>query len=75
MTRVTSVGNVESKLAGALDAVSEALQDFTDSAYTTHENRERILAMCDKVRVHSKQLASSTCSNTNAVSKTMTSIF
>ena len=28
----------------------ETAQDFTDSAYTSHENRERILILCERVR-------------------------
>ncbi|KAK2143373.1 hypothetical protein LSH36_848g00063 [Paralvinella palmiformis] len=51
MTRVTLVGpNTENKLQGALDTVMETTQDFTDSAYTSHENRERILLVSDRLR-------------------------
>ena len=51
MTRVTLVGpNTEGKLQSALDSVMETTQDFTDSAYTSHENRERILMMSDRLR-------------------------
>ena len=69
MTRVTLINqSVESKISSSTDTVVETTQDFTDSAYTTHENRERILALFDKVRMCAKQLVNSTSSNTNAVS-------
>ena len=51
MTRVTLVGpNTEVKLQGALETMTETTQDFTDSAYTSHENRERIIIMCERVK-------------------------
>ena len=57
MTRVTLVGpNMEGKLQSALETMSESTQDFTDSAYTSHENRERILMMCDKTRQELRML-------------------
>ena len=50
-TRVTLVGpNTEGKLQNALETMIETAQDFTDSAYTSHENRERILILCERVR-------------------------
>lgn len=51
MTRVTLVGpHTEAKLLGALETLIETMQDFTDSAYTSHEHRERILMLCEKLR-------------------------
>ena len=51
MTRVTLIGATsEAKLLGALETLIETTQDFTDSAYTSHENRERILALCERLR-------------------------
>ena len=51
MTRMTLVGpNTELKLQSALETTMETTQDFTDSAYTSHENRERILLLCDQLR-------------------------
>ena len=32
------------------------LQDFTDSAYTSHDHRENILLLCDRVRLQLNQL-------------------
>ena len=51
MTRVTLVGATsEAKLLGALETLIETTQDFTDSAYTSHDNRERILLLCERLR-------------------------
>lgn len=51
MTRVTLVGpNTEGKLQGALESMVETTQDFTDSAYTSHEHREQILLLCERAR-------------------------
>lgn len=33
----------------------EKTQDFTDSAYTTHEHRENILLLCDRVKLELNQ--------------------
>lgn len=39
------------KLHSALDSVVETAQDFTDSAYTSHDNREKIIQSCDQLRI------------------------
>ncbi|XP_070490904.1 alpha-catulin isoform X2 [Chironomus tepperi] len=44
------------KLILALDKVCERTQDFTDSAYTTHEHRENILLLCDRAKLELNQL-------------------
>lgn len=44
------------KLISALDKVCERTQDFTDSAYTNHENRESILLLCDRAKLELNQL-------------------
>ena len=50
-TRMTLVGpSTQERLHSALEALVETAQDFTDSAYTSHEHRERILHMCDRVK-------------------------
>ncbi|XP_058807304.1 alpha-catulin isoform X2 [Phymastichus coffea] len=51
-TRVTllSAGCRET-LTSALDVVVERTQDFTDSAYTSHEHRENILLLCDRAKL------------------------
>ncbi|XP_011496940.1 PREDICTED: alpha-catulin [Ceratosolen solmsi marchali] len=38
-------------LTSALDVVVERTQDFTDSAYTSHEHRENILLLCDRAKL------------------------
>lgn len=38
-------------LTSALDTVVERTQDFTDSAYTSHEHRENILLLCDRSKL------------------------
>lgn len=43
------------ELMAALDRAVEKTQDFTDSAYTTHEHRENILLLCDRVRLELNQ--------------------
>ncbi|XP_037031789.1 alpha-catulin isoform X3 [Bradysia coprophila] len=43
------------ELMAALDKVVEKTQDFTDSAYTTHEHRENILLLCDRVKLELNQ--------------------
>ena len=48
MTLITS--NTEAKVQSSFDTILESTQDFTDSAYTSHENRERILVLCDRIR-------------------------
>lgn len=48
---MTLVGpSTQEKLLCALDSMIETTQDFTDSAYTSHENREKILQVCDRVK-------------------------
>lgn len=43
------------QLIHALDKCVEKTQDFTDSAYTTHEHRENILLLCDRMRLELNQ--------------------
>ncbi|KAK2171063.1 hypothetical protein NP493_1106g00015 [Ridgeia piscesae] len=51
LTRVTYVNaEMAEKLRSALDVLVEATQDFTDSAYTSHENRERVLLLTERLR-------------------------
>lgn len=57
-TRVTLVNQSnEGKIHSSVETVTEATQEFTDSAYTSHENRERIISMCDKVKQQALTLA------------------
>ncbi|XP_049816325.1 alpha-catulin [Schistocerca nitens] len=57
MTRLTLLGpGCKERLTVALDAVVERTQDFTDSAYTSHEHRESILLLCDRAKLELNQL-------------------
>jgi hypothetical protein len=51
MSRVTLLNSsTEAKLLGSLETLIETTQDFTDSAYTSHSNRERIILLCERLR-------------------------
>ena len=51
VTRVMMIApQTQVKLTSALELFVETTQDFTDSAYTTHQHRERIIHLCDKLR-------------------------
>ncbi|XP_023289198.1 alpha-catulin isoform X2 [Orussus abietinus] len=51
-TRMTLLGpGCKESLTAALDTVVERTQDFTDSAYTSHEHRENILLLCDRAKL------------------------
>ncbi|KAK3856373.1 hypothetical protein Pcinc_037296 [Petrolisthes cinctipes] len=57
MTRMTLCGPaVRDRLGQALDTICERIQDFTDSAYTSHEHRENILLLIDRIRLQVNQL-------------------
>uniref|UniRef100_A0A3B3I6A7 Catenin (cadherin-associated protein), alpha-like 1 n=1 Tax=Oryzias latipes TaxID=8090 RepID=A0A3B3I6A7_ORYLA len=43
-------------LTGQLEALVERTEDFTDSAYTGHEQRQRILSLCQLTRQDTQQL-------------------
>lgn len=43
-------------LSGQLEALVERTEDFTDSAYTSHEQRQAILGVCQLVRQDTQQL-------------------
>lgn len=51
MTRLTLAPSAcRERMTSALEAAIERTQDFTDSAYTSHEHRENILLLWDRVR-------------------------
>lgn len=57
MTRLTLLTPATREtLSNAVDTIVERTQDFTDSAYTSHEHRENILLLCDRVKVEHNQL-------------------
>uniref|UniRef100_A0A1A7Y5B5 Alpha-catulin n=1 Tax=Iconisemion striatum TaxID=60296 RepID=A0A1A7Y5B5_9TELE len=43
-------------MASQLESLVERTEDFTDSAYTSHEQRQAILALCQLVRQDTQQL-------------------
>lgn len=43
-------------LAGTLRALVERTHDFTDSAYTSHEHRQRILALAERIAYELERL-------------------
>ncbi|RWS29502.1 alpha-catulin-like protein [Leptotrombidium deliense] len=49
-------GSYRERLISAFDSLVERTQDFTDSAYTTHEHREKILLLCDRAKLELNQL-------------------
>lgn len=56
-TRMTLLGpGCRETLTSALDTVVERTQDFTDSAYTSHEHRENILLLCDRAKLELNSL-------------------
>ena len=56
--RVTQAdANTRRKMVATLDMVIDSTQDFTDSAYTSHEHRERILNLNARARKELKVLS------------------
>lgn len=45
-------------LSATLEVILERVEDFTDSAYTSHEHRERILELCTQARTELQQFVS-----------------
>lgn len=57
MSRLSFVqSQTKDSLTAAVESICERTQDFTDSAYTTHEHRENILLLCDKVKMELNSL-------------------
>ncbi|KAI1292293.1 Alpha-catulin [Halotydeus destructor] len=57
MGRMTLCGQVfRERLSCAFGSSLEKTQDFTDSAYTGHEHREKLLFICDRARRELNQL-------------------
>lgn len=54
-------------LAGTLRALVERTHDFTDSAYTSHEHRQQILALAERIAYELERLV--------AVAVSLVSIF
>ncbi|KAG8194925.1 hypothetical protein JTE90_021386 [Oedothorax gibbosus] len=57
MTRLSPCGSAyRGALVSSVEQVVERSQDFTDSAYTSHEHRERILLLGDRLRMELHKL-------------------
>ena len=51
MARVTMIDpGIEEKLLSAFELAKETVDDFTDSPYTSHDNREKVLQLTEKLR-------------------------
>ncbi|CAG5122756.1 unnamed protein product [Candidula unifasciata] len=51
MTRVTMIGPaVEERLLNCFESVKETVEEFTDSYYTSHEAREKIVQLSENLR-------------------------
>ncbi|GFN89566.1 alpha-catulin [Plakobranchus ocellatus] len=51
MTRVTVINpSVEDRLLSAFECVKETVEEFTDSYYTSHDAREKIVQLSDNLR-------------------------
>jgi len=51
LIRLTGIGpDTEARLVAALEILIETTQDFTDSAYTTHDHRQHILMISEQLR-------------------------
>ncbi|XP_072047455.1 LOW QUALITY PROTEIN: alpha-catulin-like [Amphiura filiformis] len=56
--RVTQAdANTRRRMSATLDMIIDSTQDFTDSAYTSHEHRERILNLNTRAKKELKMLA------------------
>ncbi|XP_018903579.1 alpha-catulin isoform X2 [Bemisia tabaci] len=56
MTSLTLALGEKESLNHALDTIVERTQDFTDSAYTSHNHRENIIVLCERVKTQLEQL-------------------
>jgi hypothetical protein len=51
MARVTLIDTaVEERLLSAFELAKETVDDFTDSPYTSHDNREKVLTLTEQLR-------------------------
>ncbi|XKL59885.1 hypothetical protein PGB90_000901 [Kerria lacca] len=55
-TRLTLTLADKDSLNRAVDIVIDRTQDFTDSAYTSHEHRENIILLCERIKIQLEQL-------------------
>ena len=51
MVRVTMISPAtEEKMLSCFELAKETVDDFTDSPYTSHDNREKVLQLTEKMR-------------------------
>lgn len=62
-------------LPAALEAVLERTQDFTDSAYTSHEHREAILECSERLKAELDHLLGLYANIVSVISNSLKSIF
>nr|KAG5702399.1 hypothetical protein BaRGS_027486 [Batillaria attramentaria] len=73
MTRVTMIGPaIEDKMLSAFELAKETVDDFTDSPYTSHDNREKIMQLTERLRdeLHSLLMIGRTLNSKEAVAPT-----
>ena len=51
------------QLTYCLDSIIERTQDFTDSAYTTHEHRQNIILLCERAKIELSYVLSCVSNN------------
>ncbi|XP_076457374.1 alpha-catulin-like isoform X2 [Babylonia areolata] len=84
MVRVTMISpSTEEKLLSCFELAKETVDDFTDSPYTSHDNREKVLQLTEKLRdemqtllmlghsLNAKEAAAPTQDMETAILKTM----
>ena len=53
------------QLTCCLDSITERTQDFTDSAYTTHEHRQNIILLCERAKIELGHVLSCVSNNSH----------
>ena len=56
MTRLTLTLADKTSLNRAIELVIDRTESITDSAYTSHERRENILLLCERIKIQLEQL-------------------
>lgn len=56
MTRLTLTLVDKDSLNRAFEFVVDRTENFTDSAYTSHEHRENIILLCERIKIQLEQL-------------------
>jgi hypothetical protein len=56
MTRLTVTSADKDSLNRAYELVADRIEDFTDSPYTSHEHRQNIILLCERIKIQLEQL-------------------